>query len=155
VANILSYIGCCLIWSSTWLFIKTGLESFQPLTFLAVRFVLAAPLLWLLARWAREPAPRGARELGLLAFQGLGVFAVPYALIYWGEGRLPSGLTAVLFATQPMFAVVFAHYLLEEEKFRWAQMAGILVALGGVALVCLSGMHGRAEWLGAVAVLAG
>jgi drug/metabolite transporter (DMT)-like permease len=151
--NLLAFAACCLIWSSTWLFIKVGLESIAPITSLVLRFLLSAPLLWLLARRAGEPAPRGAREWGLLAFQGLGMFAVPYFLVYWGEGRLPSGLTAVLFATNTVAVPVLAHFLLTHERFRTAQMVGILMGFAGVVVVCFSRLHGAADWLGGAAIL--
>jgi len=82
------------------------------------------------------------------------MFALPYALIYLGETRVHRGLAAVLFALQPIFAVVFAHFMLARERFRPAQLLGMLLGLSGVALVCLYSVHGRSEWLGAAAVLA-
>ena len=153
MANLLSYLGCCLIWSSTWLFIKTGLDSFSPLTFLALRFLIAGPMLMLVGHLSRESQPRDAETWGYYAKLGFGMMMIPYSLIYFGESRLPSGLTAVLFAMQPIFAMVFAHFLLSRERFRPAQLLGMLLALGGVILVCLSTLRGATEWSGAAAVL--
>jgi len=151
--NVLAFVGCCLIWSSTWLFIKMGLDSFGPISFLAIRFLLAAVPLWLVSRAKGEAQPRGARDFRGLFFLSLGMFSLPYSLVYLGESRLSSGLTAVLFAMQPLWAVVFAHFLLTHERFRAAQMGGMLLGLGGVAVVCLEGIRGRAEWHGAAAIL--
>lgn len=154
MGNLAAYAMCALIWSSTWLFIKVGLESVTPITSLAVRFLLAAPVLWFMARRAGEPGPRGAREFATLAFQGLGMCALPYFLVYWGEAKLPSGLTAVLFAVHVVTVPVLAHFLLTHEKFRPAQVAGILLGFAGVVIVCFSRLHGTADWMGAAAVLA-
>jgi drug/metabolite transporter (DMT)-like permease len=154
MSNLLAYLGCCLIWSSTWLFIKFGLESFAPFSFLSIRFLLAAPVLLGAAAIAREPLlPRSRNEWLHAAIIGFGMMALPYGLIYWGETRLPSGLTAVLFALQPIFAVVFAHFFLARERFRPAQLGGILLALLGILAVCRSQLHGRAELGGALAIL--
>lgn len=154
MSNLLAFLGCCLIWSTTWLFIKTGLESFAPLTFLAVRFLISGPVLLAAARLSGEPlAPPTRGEWRLAAILGFGMLALPYSFIYLGEGQLPSGLTAVLFALQPIFAVAFAHFLLAKERFRPAQLLGILLGIGGVGLVCRSQLHGHAELGGALAVL--
>lgn len=153
MSNILSYLGCCLIWSSTWLVIKTGLDSFSPLAYLALRFLIAGPLLMIVGRLTHESQPRNADTWGYYVKLGLGMMMLPYALIYFGETRLPSGLTAVLFALQPIFAMVFAHFLLSRERFRLGQLAGMTLALSGVIVVCLTTLRGVTEWSGALAVL--
>ncbi len=154
MTNLLAYIGCCLIWSTTWLFIKTGLECFSPLTFLAVRFLIAGPVLLVAARFTGEPlTPPDRKEWCLAGILGFGTLALPYACIYLGESRLPSGLTAVLFSLQPLFAVGFAHFLLARERFRPAQLVGMLLGVGGVVLVCRSQLHGHAALSGALAIV--
>src|SRR3954470_5994482 len=88
------YACLVLIWSSTWVAIKIGLEDLPPLLGAGIRFTLAGVGLLALAGATGRPlrtAPRLTAVLALLPF------AAAYGLIYWGEQYVPSGLAAVLF----------------------------------------------------------
>src|SRR5207249_9288386 len=80
--------------------------------------------------------PKRPSDYVVLAFTGVLMFAINYALLFWGELYVSSGLAAILQATIPIFGMVFAHWLLPEEPMRWQRMAGAFVALAGVALIC-------------------
>ena len=80
--------------------------------------------------------PARRSDYCLLGFTGLLMFALNYPLLFWGEKYVSSGLAAVLQATIPIFGMLFAHLLLPEEPMRWQRLAGALLALGGVALIC-------------------
>ncbi len=64
------------------------------------------------------------------------MFGLNYPLLFWGEKYVSSGLAAVLQATIPIFGMLFAHLLLPEEPMRWQRLAGALLAIAGVALIC-------------------
>ncbi|MFN8003488.1 MAG: EamA family transporter [Acidobacteriota bacterium] len=55
------WLVLCLIWGSTWIFIKLGLDDWPPLTFAGLRFLLAAIVLWLVVIVQRRPVPRARR----------------------------------------------------------------------------------------------
>ena len=57
----------CLIWSSVWLFIKLGLRDLPPVTFAALRLVVALAVLLPILAWRRVPVPREARDWYVLA----------------------------------------------------------------------------------------
>ena len=85
------------------------------------------------------------------------MFAVNYTLLFWAELHVSSGLAAVLQATIPMFGMVFAHSMLPDEPLRLQKLAGALIALGGVAVICgrLLGFHGSLAFWGGVAIVVG
>lgn len=124
-----------VVWGSTWLFIKVGVETLPPFTFAGVRFVIALAPLGLLLLLRRSPLPRGRRIWVLLAVTGLFSFTLSYSLVCFAEKHISSGLTAVLFCTYPLFGQIFAHWLLPEEPFRLVKGAGALLALVGVYLL--------------------
>jgi len=66
---------------------------------------------------------------------GLMTFFIPYGLVYWAEQWVPSGLTAVLFATSPLWVALAAHVALPAERLRVATAAGVLVGFAGVAVI--------------------
>ena len=95
--------------------------------------------------------PQRVSDYVLLAFTGVVMFAVNYGLLFWGELYVSSGLAAVLQATIPIFGMVFAHLMLPDEPMRLQKVAGSLLALGGVAMICarLLGFNGpMAFWAG-------
>jgi drug/metabolite transporter (DMT)-like permease len=146
----------CLIWGSTWLAIKIGLEDLPPFLGAAVRFALAAGVLFALARLQRVPFPRSRRvHLALLGL-GMGSFGMSYGVVYWAEQYIPSGLTAVLFATHPLLVLVIAHLLLRAERMTARRAAGVALGFVGVVLVFasdLSTVHPRAPVAAGVLML--
>ena len=135
-AIIAAYVVLCVVWSSTWLAIKVGLHDLPPVSFVAIRFVIAIAVLVAVSIGRVRLLPKSRSDYLLLAFTGLLMFTLNYPLLFWGEKYVSSGLAAVLQATIPIFGMVFAHKLLPEEPMRWQRMAGAFVALAGVALIC-------------------
>ncbi len=152
----LAWIALCLIWGSTWLAIKIGLNDLPPISFCALRFVIAAAVLFAICA-GRFPLPRHAADYGFLAYTGVLTFAVNYGLLFWGEQHISSGLAAILQATIPTFGLLFAHFMLPAEPMRWERIAGALLALAGVALICvkLLDFHGLWAFWGGIAIVAG
>jgi len=131
-----AWLTLCLVWSSTWLAIKIGLRDLPPVSFVAIRFVIALAVLVLVSAGRVSLLPKRASDYILLAFTGLMMFALNYPLLFWGEKYVSSGLAAVLQASIPIFGMILAHFLLPEEPMRWQRMLGAIIALGGVALIC-------------------
>ena len=61
-------------------------------------------------------------------------FALTYGLVYWGEQYIPSGLAAVLFGVLPLYVALLGSLVLPDAPLRGRLIAGILVAIGGLAL---------------------
>lgn len=133
---IAAFAVLCVVWSSTWLAIKVGLRDLPPISFVALRFVIAiiALLVVSVGRVRLLPPRRG--DYVLLASTGVLMFAVNYGLLFWGELYVSSGLAAVLQATIPIFGMFFAHFILPDEPLRVQRLAGGLLAVAGVAIIC-------------------
>ena len=131
-----AWLTLCVVWSSTWLAIKIGLRDLPPVSFVAIRFLIAVVVLVLLSVGRVALLPRHRADYFLLALTGLLMFGLNYPLLFWGEKYVSSGLAAVLQASIPIFGMIFAHWLLPEEPMRWQRLTGALVALGGVGLIC-------------------
>ena len=85
------------------------------------------------------------------------MFAINYGLLFWGELHVSSGLAAVVQATIPVFGMLCAHWMLPEEPLRWQQLAGAVLAIGGVALICsrLFGHSGNLAFWGGLGISLG
>jgi drug/metabolite transporter (DMT)-like permease len=125
------YTLLVLIWSSTWVSIKIGLEDAPALLGAGARFALAGLVLLAVAALGRRVLRTDWLLAGIL---GVFPFALAYGLVYWGEQYIPSGLAAVLFGMLPLYVGVMAAFLLPDAPLRPRLVAGILIALGGLAL---------------------
>jgi drug/metabolite transporter (DMT)-like permease len=152
-----AWLTLCVVWSSTWLAIKVGLRDLPPISFVAIRFLIAIAVLIAVSAGRTRLLPMRRSDYWTLAFTGILMFAVNYTLLFWGELYVSSGLAAVLQATIPIFGMAFAHWMLPEEPMRLQKMIGALVALGGVALICarLLSFSGWFSFLGGVGIVFG
>jgi drug/metabolite transporter (DMT)-like permease len=120
-----------LIWSSTWVAIKIGLEDCPPLLGAGIRFAAAGLVLLAITAARRRPLSTDGRLAAVLA---VFPFALAYGLVYWGEQYIPSGLAAVLFGVLPLYVAVLGAALLPDQPLSARVIAGVLVAIGGLAL---------------------
>jgi drug/metabolite transporter (DMT)-like permease len=124
-----------LIWGTTWAAIRIGLRGVPPFTGAAIRFAVAVAVLFAVAPkfgvvWGKAP-----REKALWAINGVLFFCVSYGIVYWAEQWVPSGLSAVLFASFPLLVAILAHFLLPGERLTAAAALGVLLGFAGVATI--------------------
>ncbi len=158
-----------LIWGSSFLWIKVGLGNggapvfglpmpdgagFPPLLLVTMRLTIGALGLVALMVARRQSFPREPRVLAASALVGLLNTALPFALITWGETRIPSGLASILNGTVPLFAIVIAHFVLADEPFTLVRLAGLVAGFVGVVVIVGGGIAGPGGVWGALAVLA-
>jgi drug/metabolite transporter (DMT)-like permease len=120
-----------LIWSSTWVGIKLGVEETPPLLGAGARFGAAGVLLLVIALVQRRPL---RVDPVLTAVLAVFPFAIAYGLIYWGEQHIPSGLAAVLFGMLPVYVALIAGLTIQAEPLRARVFAGVAIALAGLAV---------------------
>src|SRR5881397_402907 len=132
-----AWLTLCIVWSSTWLAIKIGLRDLPPISFVAIRFLIAIIVLVAVSIGRTRLLPLRRNDYAVLAITGVLMFGVNYTLLFWGELHVSSGLAAVLQATIPIFGMIFAHWMLPDEPLRLQKLMGALLALGGVALICM------------------
>ncbi len=130
-----AFAACCLIWGTTWLAIRVGLRGVPPFTGVSLRFALASAIVLGIALARGVPLGRSARERWLWLANGTLSFAGSYGIVYWAEQWVPSGLTAVLFATYPLFVTLLAHLLVPGERVSALELMGILTGFAGVGVI--------------------
>src|SRR2546428_2766270 len=152
-----AWVTLCIVWSSTWLAIKIGLRDLPPISFVAIRFLIAIIVLIAVSIGPTRLLPLRRSEYVVLAITGILMFAVNYTLLFWAELHVSSGLAAVLQATIPIFGMFFAHSMLPDEPLRLHRLTGAIIALDGVTVICgrLLGFSGPLAFWGGVAVVFG
>src|SRR5262249_17134187 len=144
----IAFAVCCAIWGSTFLFIRIGNDTLAPLWAVTLRLAIATVLFAGITAALRAPWPRGAQLSAAIAF-GVVDFGVSLPLLYWGERRVPSGVAAVIFATVPLCAAIFAR-LFGLEPLRSRVVLASLAAIGGVALLFSGGAGSSAGVMGRI-----
>ncbi len=155
--KILVWFALCLIWGSTWLFIKVGLEDLPPLTFASIRFILALIIVGAIILSLKIPFPKTKGQWKFLALTGVLQFSVNYSLVFWSEQYISSGLAAVLQATIPIFGLLLAWFYLPDETITWLKLFSLIVGLSGVAVIFLEQLRLENFWAfaGAVGIVVG
>jgi drug/metabolite transporter (DMT)-like permease len=125
------YALLVVIWSSTWVAIKLGLDDTPPLLGAGIRFASAGIVLLVVAAAWRRPL---RTDVPLAATLAALPFALCYGLVYAGEQHIPSGLAAVLFGVMPLHVALMAAALLHDEPLRARLIAGIALAVAGLVL---------------------
>src|SRR3990170_4719381 len=129
----------CLIWGSTWLGIKIGLEDSPPFLSCAARFLIASGFLYILIRIKRLTIPKN--NWLKIIIPGFLSFGLSYGLDYWGIQYIASGLAAVLFASLPFFMAIFAHYMLKDEKLSWIKLLFLSIGFLGIVIIFWDQIH--------------
>jgi putative membrane protein PagO len=147
----------CVIWGSTWVGIKIGLDFLPPFLFAGLRFLAATIALIFLAKLLHATMPRDSSSWFLMVFLGIFQLTIPYGLVFWGEQYISSGLAAVLFATLPFFVAIFAHFYVDERLTR-LKMAGIFASFAGLVAIfwrdiLTQNIATRVSLLGGIAVV--
>jgi drug/metabolite transporter (DMT)-like permease len=147
-----AYTAICIIWGSTYLAIKVGLESFDPFFYAGLRYLIATtlglgallvlrvPLLGPISRW-------------LPAF-GVGVLfvAICNGMVFWAETRLDSGYTALLITANPLWMAAFELLVKGESRLGRRGWIGLGVGLVGTVLLLEPWRGGRIELVAALVV---
>lgn len=150
-------LSLSVLWGGSFFFAKVAVAELPPLAVVFARVGLAAVALDLLLALRGQNLFRRSTPWG--AFFAMGVLnnLLPFSLIFWGQTQIASGLAAILNATTPLFTVVVAHYLTDDERMTAAKAVAVLVGIAGVALLigpgvltqAGSGLWGEIACLGA------
>ena len=124
-----------VLWGGSFFFFKVLVAELPPFTVVLGRVGLAAVLLNVFLLLRRDPMPSSPRLWGSFIVMGILNNVVPFTLIVWGEIRISSGLASILNATTPIFTVLAAHVLTQNEQINWNKGIGVIFGFLGVAVL--------------------
>jgi drug/metabolite transporter (DMT)-like permease len=154
---LLAFAIIYFVWGSTYLAIRVGVREVPPFLLAAMRFLIAGLILlvWMRVRGAALPTWKQWRSATLLAAL---IFVVDYGLVFWAEQRVPSGITAVMLATIPVFMTLSEILFLGTQRLTGRLAFALLAGIAGV-LVLVSHSFSLGEQpiatSGAIALLIG
>jgi drug/metabolite transporter (DMT)-like permease len=128
-----------IVWGSTYLGIKYAVRTVPPFIGAGARFFTAGLIMLAVVLVLRGPSALRAtrQELRNAALVGVLMLCGGNGMVVIGEQRVASGLAALLVACVPLWIVVLRIGL--GDRPSWVTIAGVLLGLGGVALLLLPG----------------
>lgn len=123
--TILAFAIIYFVWGSTFLAIRIGVREVPPFLLAGMRFIVAGLVLYGWMRARRERSPSGHQWASTLVLAFL-IFVGDYGLVFWAEQRVPSGITAVMMATIPVFMALSEIVLLRTQRLT-IRLAGALI----------------------------
>lgn len=153
--HLLAYISLCLIWGSTWLAIRVSVRDVPPMEAAAIRFSLAAIVLFVWVLFRKSDWPKHPRQWNAILILGFTVIAIPYGLLFWAEQYVTSSLCAVLFSALPLTVALLTPLMMHRTVPRTAVFA-MLVAFGGLLVLLSTDLHlgSKAFWAGLAVLVA-
>ncbi|EJM85051.1 MULTISPECIES: drug/metabolite exporter YedA [unclassified Pseudomonas] len=147
---IAAFFALYVIWGSTYLVIRIGVEYWPPLLLAGIRFVIAGTLMYAFLRWRGAPAPTWAQ------WKAAGIIGI--LLLACGNGGVSvaehmgvaSGVAALAVATVPLFTLLCGYFWgARNTRLEWA---GIVLGLIGIAMLNL-GSNLQSSPLGAMLLI--
>jgi len=139
------FITLGIIWSSSFLWIKIGVQELGPMALVSFRMLFGAITAVIIAVQQKSEWPRDRKTLISFAILGPTSLAIPIFFISWGEQTIDSAVASILNATVPLFTLIIAHFWLHDDKMTVPKVVGLLIGFGGIIVLfsedLLAGAH--------------
>lgn len=136
------------LWAASYTFIKIGVETIPPLTFIAARTLIAGLLLLAVIRLRGLRLPRDFATWRLFFVQACINSVLPFTLIAWAEQSIDAGLAVILNATTPIFTFLLTALIIRHEQVSGRKLFGTVAGMTGVCLIIgLDALNGAGEAL--------
>jgi drug/metabolite transporter (DMT)-like permease len=145
-----------LIWGSSFLWIKIGVETISPMMLVTLRVSFGLLALLVVMAAQRQSFPRDRATIMKFVFMGVFNTVVPFLLITWGETKIDSSLASILNAATPLFVIIIGHFWLHDEKITAGRLGGLLLGFAGVVVLVAQNLKpgsGQSDIWGELAVL--
>jgi len=124
-----------VLWGGAFFLIEIALRDLPPFTIMILRVAGASLLLWTIVLIRQTEFPRGLGLWTVLTVMAVFNSALPFSLIAWGQVQITSGLSSILIAMTPLFAVISAHFFTDDESLTPMKGLGVLSGLVGAIVL--------------------
>jgi len=130
----IAWIAICILWGTTYLFIRIGVESIPPMLFAGFRWIIAGSILITILKISGKQLPKKS-DLIHIAIIGIALLGFGNGLVVVGEQYIESGLAALLITTVPFWMVGVESFLPKGQKLNWMVITGLIIGSLGVGLI--------------------
>lgn len=135
VAELALLLLLATLWGASYAFIKLGVESIPPVTFIAARTAIAAVVLLGVLHWRGLAMPTDVRLWRRFVFQACLNSVIPFTLIAWAEQSVDAGLATILNSSAPIFTFVLTWCLAQRQPATGRQLFGVVSGMIGICLI--------------------
>ncbi|MGQ0586300.1 MAG: EamA family transporter [Gammaproteobacteria bacterium] len=129
-----------LVWGSTYLAIRVGVQHLPPWLFAGIRFLLAGALMLAYARWRGARLPASRRDWLNITVTALLMLVAGNGLVTWSEQWVESNQAALIVATSALWIAWLGTFGAQGERLNRLTLAGLGLGFGGVAVLVGSGL---------------
>ena len=150
------YALMCILWGFTWMYLKISLAQMPIFTGLAIRFLLAGLVFWILFFLKGEKVHLTSKMKNVYVLFTLFNFSLCYYLTYWGAKFVFSNLGAIIWSLLPICVALMAHFFIPDDRLNIRKFVGMLIGLIGTILLFSKGeLLGEGQTtFGIIAILA-
>ena len=123
------------LWGASYTFIKLGVESIPPVTFITARTALAAVVLLGVLHWRGIAMPTDPAVWRRFLFQASLNSVIPFTLIAWAEQSVDAGLATILNSSAPIFTFILTWCFARQQSATGRQLLGVISGLIGICLI--------------------
>jgi drug/metabolite transporter (DMT)-like permease len=134
-----------LIWSTSFVWIKIGVQEIGPMALVSFRMLFGALTAVAIVVYQKAPWPHDLHTWIKFVILGPINLAIPIFLISWGERTIDSAVASILNATVPLFTIVIAHFWLSDDKITFQKALGLLIGFGGVVVLLSKDLMASAQ----------
>jgi drug/metabolite transporter (DMT)-like permease len=132
----LALLAVYVVWGSTYLAIRFALTGFPPFLGAGIRFVVAGGILYTFSRLRGAPNPT-RRQWGGAGIVGLLLLVGGNGGVVFAEQSVASGVAAMIVASTPLWAVLFAR--IWGRWPNWKEWVGLLIGFVGIVFLNVGG----------------
>ncbi|WP_175540687.1 EamA family transporter [Phyllobacterium sp. OV277] len=123
------------LWGASYTFIKIGVETIPPITFIAARTLIAGGLLLAIIKMRGLSLPRDPAIWKRFFIQACINSVVPFTLVAWAEQTVNAGLATILNSTTPIFAFLLTALITRHEPVTTRKVFGVAAGVVGISLI--------------------
>lgn len=123
------------LWGASYTFIKIGVETIPPITFIAARTLIAGGLLLAVIKMRGLSLPRDPAIWKRFLIQACINSVIPFTLIAWAEQTVNAGLATILNSTTPIFAFLLTALITRHEPVTSRKVFGVAAGVIGISLI--------------------
>lgn len=123
------------LWAASYTFIKVGVETIPPITFIAVRTLIAGAILVLIMRLRGLSLPRDLHNWRNFTIQACLNSAIPFTLIAWAETSVDAGVAVILSSMTPVFTFLITVIWVRHETTGLRKFIGVAMGLAGTCII--------------------
>ena len=128
-------LALATLWGASYTFIRIGVETIPPVTFIAARTVVAGAILLIIIHMRGLSLPKDGVTWRRFLFQACLNSVIPFTLIAWAERSVEAGLATILNSTSPIFTFLLTVVITRHEAVTARKLFGVVAGIVGISLI--------------------